>query len=96
MSAPLVFAVGQSLFWSQNGRLYRADRMCRGSGFTPWKLTDEAPGMGGDVLTAAEVARLVAPHEPSPLCRNDYEREQEQRARRDDAALERRRMGDDL
>ena len=52
---------GASLIWVEGGKLWRADRLCRDGGFTPWRLVDDAPGVGGQVLTDAEVSRLVAP-----------------------------------
>lgn len=100
MSA-LVVEVDGALMWSEGGRVWRTDQICRGAGYTPWVLVDDAPGVGGRVLSAAEVSRLVAPH-GSPtarrytqLCRTEYEREEASRARHEDAVLERRRMGDD-
>lgn len=61
---PLVVEVDRdaALLWVQGGKLWRADRLCRGAGFTPWRQVDDAPGIGGVVLTDAEVSRLVAPH----------------------------------
>jgi len=96
----LVVEVDGALLWSEGGRVWRSDFLCRDAG-TAWALVDDAPGVGGRVLSAAEVSRLVAPH-GSPtdrrytrLCRTDYEREEASRARHEDAVLERRRMGDD-
>ena len=61
---PLVVEVllGAALLWVQGGRLWRADRLSRDGGFTPWREVDDAPGVGGRVLTQDEVARLVAPY----------------------------------
>jgi hypothetical protein len=62
--SPLVVEAlqGAALLWVQGGRLWRADRLNRDGGFTPWVEVDDAPGIGGRVLTEAEVARLVAPY----------------------------------
>jgi len=66
MSAPLVVVSpdGSTLHWVQRGRLWRADRLCRDSGFSPWAAVDDwrAGPRAGRVLTDAEVRRLVAPH----------------------------------
>jgi hypothetical protein len=68
MSHRLVVLVddGRTLLWVQAGRIWRADLLCRESGFTPWRVVDDAPGVGGRVLDDAEIARLVPPHEVSP------------------------------
>lgn len=60
----LVFEVdhGDTLLWVEGGKLWRADRLARDSGFTPWRQVHDAPGLGGRALSDAEVARLVAPH----------------------------------
>ena len=99
MSA-LVVEVDGVLLWSEGGRVWRSDPLCRDAG-TAWALVDDAPGVGGRVLSAAEVSRLVAPH-GSPtarrytqLSRTDYEREEAQRHQHEDAVLERRRLGED-
>jgi hypothetical protein len=55
-------ANGAHLLWVEGGRLWRADQLSRGSGYTPWMpVTDVVPGLGGRVLADAEVARLIAP-----------------------------------
>lgn len=65
MSALVVeVANGAHLLWVEGGRLWRADQLSRGSGYSPWVQVTEgdvAPGLAGRVLTDAEVARLVAP-----------------------------------
>lgn len=63
MRVPLVVeAAGGVLLWVQGGRLWRADPAPGVQrGYTPWVETDDAPGIGGRVLTEREVARLVAP-----------------------------------
>jgi len=54
---------GSSLLWVEGGKLWRADRMCRGAGFTPWvQVFDVVPGQSGVVLSDEERSRLVAPH----------------------------------
>lgn len=59
----VVLAQGRTLVWVQNGRGWLADRVPGTDGFTPWRELGEetAPGIGGFVLTQAEVARLVPP-----------------------------------
>lgn len=62
---PLVVEVdhGAHLLWVEGGRLWRADQLSRGSGYSPWRqVGDVAPGCGGRVLSDDEVSRLVAPH----------------------------------
>ena len=64
MSA-LVVEVGHGahLLWVEGGKLWRADQLSRGSGYSAWApVADVVPGLGGRVLTDAEVSRLVAPH----------------------------------
>ena len=66
MSAPRVVVVarGDALVWVQDGRGWLAERESAAGGFTPWReLSTESsvPGLGGYVLTQAEVARLVPP-----------------------------------
>lgn len=54
---------GGHLLWVENGKLWRADQLSSGAGYTQWQqVTDVVPGLGGRVLTDDEVARLVAPH----------------------------------
>lgn len=62
---PLVVEVdhGAHLLWVEGGKLWRADQLSRGSGYSAWRqVVDDAPGVGGRVLTDDEVSRLVAPH----------------------------------
>lgn len=62
MSAPLVVETADgTLLWVQSGRLWRAARVCE-RGYAPWERTDDAPGIGGRVLTEREVSLLVAPY----------------------------------
>lgn len=62
----MVLAQGRTLVWVQNGRGWLADRVPGTDTFTPWRPLGEesAPGIGGFVLTQAEVARLVPPPIP--------------------------------
>jgi len=62
----VVLAQGRTLVWVQNGRGWLADRVPGTDDFTPWRELGEetAPGIGGFVLTQAEVARLVPPSIP--------------------------------
>lgn len=62
----VVLAQGRSIIWVQDGRGWLADRLPGGDAFTPWRELGEesAPGIGGFVLTQAEVARLVPPPIP--------------------------------
>lgn len=70
MNGPLVFALelGRLLVWVEDGRGYLAERIpgTTQTAYTPWRrLAEETlPGVGGRVLTASEVARLVAPARP--------------------------------
>lgn len=53
---------GAHLLWVEGGKLWRADQLSRGSGYSPWApVADVVPGLGGRVLTDDEVSRLVAP-----------------------------------